>query len=109
MSEDQAPYEKMTKAKESGETANTRRKKKPMVVSDDDHRRLKLIAEKATRLRKEMDISYEEFAIRAGINRNSYYRFEKSATSGDFYTVALLMTVISGLGKTPAEFFKDIQ
>ena len=107
MNEDQASNNKMVKAKKSVETKK-RRTKKPMVISDDDTKRLKLIAEKATRLRKEMDISYEEFALHAGINRNSYYRFEKSATSGDFYTVALLMTVISGLGTTPAEFFKDI-
>jgi DNA-binding XRE family transcriptional regulator len=109
MSEEQATYKKMAKATKSEEPAKTRRTKKSMVVSDDDHRRLKLIVEKAANLRKEMDISYEEFAIRAGINRNSYYRFEKSADSGDYYTVALLLTVISGLGLTPAEFFKDIQ
>lgn len=109
MSEEKALYKKAVKAKESGKTVKTRRTKKFMVVSDDDHRRLKLIAEKAANLRKEMDISYEEFAIRAGINRNSYYRFEKSAETGDKYSVALLMTVIRGLGLTPAEFFKDIQ
>jgi hypothetical protein len=99
MSEAQAPYNKMAKAKESEEPAK-RRPKKSMVISDDDTKRLKLIAEKATRLRKEMNISYEEFALRAGINRNSYYHF---------YTVALLMTVISGLRTTPAQFFIDIQ
>jgi hypothetical protein len=107
MSEDQATYNKMVKAKESVETAK-RRPKKPMVVSDDDHRRLKLIAKKAARLRREMDISYEEFSHRSLINRNSYFRFEKSAETGDNFTVALLLTVISGLGTTPAEFFKDI-
>jgi DNA-binding XRE family transcriptional regulator len=107
MSEEHASYNKMEKAKESVNPA--RLPKKPMVISDDDTNRLKLIAEKAIRLRKQMNISYEEFAIRAGINRNTYYRFEKSVTSGDFYTVALLMTVISGLGITPAEFFKDIK
>jgi DNA-binding XRE family transcriptional regulator len=108
MSEKQVPYEKLVKAKKIGETV-TRLPKKPMVVSDNDKIRLKLIAEKAANLRKEMKISYEEFAIRAGINRNSYYRFEKSADTGENFTVALLMTVISGLGITPAEFFKDIK
>lgn len=107
MSEDQAPYNKSIKAKESVESAN-RRPKKSMVVSDDDTYRIKLIAGKAANLRRGMNISYEEFALRAKINRNSYYRFEKSADTGDNYTVALLMTVISALGTTPAEFFKDI-
>lgn len=108
MSEYQAPYYKMAKAKESLETPK-RRTKKLMVISDDDHRRLKVIVQKAVNLRKEMDISYEEFAIRAGINRNSYYRFEKSIDNLDKYSVALLIKVIRGLGTTPAEFFKDIQ
>ena len=107
MRKEQAPYNKMAKANESVETAK-RRKKKPMVISDDDSFRLKLIVKKAVNLRKEMDISYEEFASRAGINRNSYYRFEKSIDTLDKYTVALLMKVIRGLGITPAEFFKDI-
>lgn len=109
MSEEQAPYKKIVKAKKSVETAKTRRTKKPMVISSEDTIRLKLIAEKAANLRKDRDISYEEFASRAGINRNSYYRFEKSADTGDKYSVALLMKVIRGLGTTPAEFFKDIQ
>lgn len=108
MSEKQAPYEKMVRAKEPGIPAK-RLPKKPMVISDDDKKRLKLIAEKAANLRKGMKISYEEFAIRAKVNRNSYYRFEKSADTGENFTVALLMNVISGLGKTPAEFFKDIE
>lgn len=108
MSEEQAQYKKLGKSKAPGETAN-RLPKKSMVISDEDTSRLKLISEKAKKLRIAKNMSYEEFAIHAGINRNSYYRFEKSATSGDFYTVALLMKVISGLGSTPAEFFKDIQ
>ena len=107
MSEDPAPY--ITgKTKESLETPK-RRTKKLMVISDVDFNRLKLITEKAARLRKEMDISYEEFALRAGINRNSYYHFEKSAETGDKYSVALLMKVIRGLSLTPAEFFNDIE
>jgi len=107
MSEEQAPNNKLVKAKESFGTEK-RRPKKPMVISDDDTNRLKLIAEKAKNLRNEMDISNEEFALRARINRNTYYRFEKSAETGDNYTVALLLNVITGLGTTPAEFFKDI-
>jgi DNA-binding XRE family transcriptional regulator len=108
MSEDQAPYEKLGKSKASGETAK-RLRKKSMVISDDDTKRLKLIAEKAKKMRIEKNMSYEEFAIHAGINRISYYRFEKSTDSGDKYSVALLMKVIRGLGSTPSDFFKDIK
>jgi DNA-binding XRE family transcriptional regulator len=108
MSEDHAPYNKLGKSKASGETAN-RLPKKPMVISDDDTKRLKLIAQKAKEFRIAKNMSYEEFAIHAGINRISYYRFEKSVDSGDKYSVALLMKVIRGLGTSPAEFFKDIK
>lgn len=108
MSEEQAQYKKSDKAKESIKAAK-RGPKKPMVISDDDTRRLKSIAEKAKKMRIAKNVSYEIFAMNSGINRISYYRFEKSAKTGDNFTVALLLTVISGLGSTPAEFFKDIQ
>ena len=108
MSEEQAPYKKSGKVIESEKTA-TRGPKTLMVVSDDDTNRIKSIAGKAKKMRIAKHMSYEVFAIHAGINRISYYRFEKSAESGDNFTVALLLTVISGLGTTPAEFFKDIQ
>lgn len=108
MSEDHAPYFISGKTKESLEPQK-RGPKKPMVISDDDTNRLKSIAEKAKKMRTAMNMSYEVFALHAGINRISYYRFEKSADSGDNFTVALLLTVISGLGLSPAEFFKDIE
>jgi DNA-binding XRE family transcriptional regulator len=108
MSEESATYNKSVKTKESTETTK-RGPKKPMIISDDDTNRLKSIATKAKKLREEKGYSYEAFALHAGINRNSYYRFEKSSTSGDNYTAALLMKVIKGLGTTPAEFFKNIQ
>jgi len=108
MSEEQATYNTRGKAKVSVKTT-TRGPKKPMVISDDDINRLKSIAEKAKKMRTSMNMSYEVFALHAGINRISYYRFEKSADSGDNFTVALLIKVIQGLGTTPAEFFKDIQ
>lgn len=107
MDKQQPHNNKLVKAN-SVETAK-RSPKKSMDISADDINRIKLIADKAKKMRIAKSMSYEEFAIRAGINRNSYYRFEKSASTGDNYTVALLMTVISGLGTTPAEFFKDIQ
>lgn len=108
MSEEQASYNKVVKAKKSQTTSN-RRPKKLMVVSAEDNNRLKLIAKKAAEMRNKKDISSEDFAQRSGISRNSYYRFEKSAESGSNYTVSLLLKVISSLGSNPAEFFKDIQ
>jgi hypothetical protein len=108
MSEEQAPYKKSEKVKESIKAAK-RGPKKPMVISDDDIRRLKSIAEKAKKMRIAKNVSYEIFAMNSGINRISYYRFERSAETGDNYTVALLLKVISGLDSTPAEFFKSIK
>jgi DNA-binding XRE family transcriptional regulator len=108
MREEQVPKDKLLKTLESVEAAK-RLPKKPMVISDDDTKRLRLIAAKAKKMRVAKKMSYELFALNAGINRNSYYRFEKSATTGDNYTVALLLKVIKGLDSTFEEFFKDIQ
>lgn len=108
MSEDQASYSKLGKAKESVKTAK-RSPKKPMVISDIEKGYIKQIAEKAKSMRIAKKISYEQFALQVGINRNSYYRFEQSASSGDNYTVALLLKVITGLDTTLPEFFKDIR
>jgi DNA-binding XRE family transcriptional regulator len=107
MSKKQSPYSKVLKSKESVEAVK-RLPKKPMVISDDDTKRLKLIAAKAKKMRIAKKMSYELFALHAGINRNSYYRFERSATSGDNYTVALLLKVITGLDSTFKEFFEDL-
>ena len=108
MSEEQVQNDKLVKTIGSVEAAK-RLPKKPMVLSDDDTKRLKLIAEKAKKMRIAKKMSYEFFALHAGINRNSYYRFERSATSGDNYTVALLLKVISGLDSTVKKFFEDLQ
>jgi DNA-binding XRE family transcriptional regulator len=108
MNEEQVPNDKLLKAIESVEAAK-RLPKKPMVLSDEDTKRLKLIAEKAKKMRIAKNMSYEQFALHAGINRNSYYRFEKSASSANNYTVALLLKVITGLDSTVKEFFQDIQ
>jgi hypothetical protein len=107
MSEEQSTYKKSGKVKESEKTS-TRGPKNSMVVSAADTNRIKSIADKAKKMRTAMNMSYEVFALHAGINRMSYYRFEKSAETGDNFTVALLMKVIRGLNTTPTEFFKDI-
>jgi DNA-binding XRE family transcriptional regulator len=108
MSKVQVPYKKAVKAKKTVEPSK-RRPKKPMVISDIEKEKLKLIAEKAKKMRIAKKMSYEEFALHAGINRNSYYRFEQSASSGDNYTVALLMKVIIALDSSFPEFFKNLQ
>ena len=107
MSKKQSAYSKVLKTEVPAETTK-RLPKKPMVISDDDTKRLMLIAEKAKKMRIAKKMSYEFFALHAGINRNSYYRFEKSATSGDNYTVALLLKVITGLDSNFKEFFEDL-
>ena len=108
MSEDQAPYGRTIRTKESVKKPS-RSPKKPMVISDKEKGYLKQISEKATNMRIAKKMSYEQFALLSGINRNSYFRFDKSAVTGDNYTVALLLKVIAGLKTTLPEFFKDIQ
>jgi hypothetical protein len=114
MSEDRAPYGKRgKKTKEdkvdSSMATKTRRPKMKVVITDFEKHSLSLIADKAKRMREARDISNEQFALQSKINRNSYYRFEKSAETGDNYTVALLLKVIAGLKTTLPEFFKDIK
>jgi transcriptional regulator with XRE-family HTH domain len=82
---------------------------KTHIIPDIDRDYIKKIAAKAKLLRDDKGYSYESFALHAQINRNSYFRFERSAVTGDNYTVALLLRVIRGLNMTTSEFFKDIQ
>lgn len=83
--------------------------KKPMEISESEKNLIMAIARKAKELREKQGLSYENFAVKAGINRISYYRFEKSSTTADNYTIELLIKVISALKRTPEEFFKDIR
>jgi DNA-binding XRE family transcriptional regulator len=82
---------------------------KTRIIPDIDKEKIKIIAFKAKRLRESMKLSYEEFALKAGINRNTYFRFEKAATTGENITLALLLKVIRGLNLTVSEFFSDIK
>jgi len=93
---------------EETKLSKPRKKKKPHLIPDMDREVIKLISDKARRKRTELDFTYEEFARTAEINRNSYFRFEKSAETGENFTVALLLKVIRGLKLTPSEFFQDI-
>jgi transcriptional regulator with XRE-family HTH domain len=78
-------------------------------VSDQETEKIKAIAGKAKRLRESMNIGYETFAQMAGINRNTYYRLEQSAQTGNNFTLAILLKVIDAHNITLAEFFKDIE
>jgi len=77
--------------------------------SDIDRKTIKAIAGNAKKMRKEMKVGYEEFALKAGINRNSYYRFERAAKTGENFTIGLLLKVIKGLNVPVSEFFKTIK
>lgn len=77
-------------------------------ISDLDTETIKRIAAKAKELRKNKGYSYEGFASHAGINRNTYFKFEKSAESGDNFTIITLLKVIRGLDLTLPSFFEDI-
>ena len=81
---------------------------KKHAISDLDRETIKKIAFKAKALRKELGYSYEEFAIHAKINRNTYFKFEKSETTGDNFTVGILLKVIRGLNQTFQSFFQDL-
>lgn len=81
---------------------------KTHIISDTDRERIKLIANKARRLRTSMNISYEEFARNAGMNRNSYFRFEKSSKTGKNFTISTVIKVARGLGMSLSDFFQDL-
>jgi len=89
--------------------SNTDKETKAHIIPDIDRDYIKKIAAKAKFLREVKGYSYESFALHAGLNRNTYFRLERSAVTGDNYTVALLLRVIRGLNMTATEFFKDIQ
>ncbi len=107
MSEDITPYVKPNN-KATGKTIK-KEPKKPHIIDDIEKQKLRLIAEKVKKLREATKMSYEEFALHSGINRNSYYKLEKSAKHGNNYTIALLLKVLRGLNIKPSEFFKDIE
>ena len=107
MSEDPVPSQKSIKSVEE-KTKKKRLPKKQMKISKAEKNLIMAIAKKAKKLREETELSYENFAAKAGINRISYYRFEKSNITGDKYSVALLLKVILALNQTPSQFFNDI-
>jgi DNA-binding XRE family transcriptional regulator len=81
----------------------------PHIISDVERERLKTIATKVKELRSAKFSSYEQFALHAGINRNSYFRLEKSAKTGENFTLVLLLKVIRGLDISISDFFHDLK
>jgi hypothetical protein len=81
---------------------------KKHLIDDLDRETIKRIASKAKEMRLAQGYTYEDFAIHARINRNTYFKFEKSSVSGDNYTIAILLKVIRGLNETPSSFFTQL-
>jgi transcriptional regulator with XRE-family HTH domain len=95
--------------KEKVQNSNPEKETKSHNIPDIDRDYIKKIAATAKEMRIKAGYSYESFAIFAGINRNSYFRFERSATTGDNYTIALLLKITRGLNITMSNFFQDIK
>ncbi len=77
-------------------------------VPEIDQATIKKIAARAKDMRKEKGYSYEGFALHAGINRNTYFKFEKSAATGENFTIATLLKVVRGLEQSLGSFFEDL-
>lgn len=75
-------------------------------VPELDKDTIKKIAAKAKEMREKQGYSYEEFALHAGLNRNTYFKFEKSAATGENFTIATLLKVIRGLDISLSSFFE---
>jgi DNA-binding XRE family transcriptional regulator len=77
-------------------------------ISELDRESIRRIAAKAKEMRVAMGYSYESFALHANINRNTYFKFEKSAKTGDNFTIVVLAKVIRGLNQTFESFFQNL-
>jgi DNA-binding XRE family transcriptional regulator len=108
MSEEALPHDKSAKQRNSSKTPKEP-PKNPHIISDIEKESLKLIADKVKKLRITKFSSYEQFALHIGINRNSYYRLEKSSMTGENFTLALLLKVIRGLDISVSDFFHDLK
>ena len=97
-------------AKAINQEGKTEKDTKVHVISEVDREQIKRIAKKVKELRVKAGFSsYEGFALHTGINRNSYFRFERSASTGDNYTIALLIKITRGLNISLSDFFHDIE
>lgn len=91
--------------KEKKQISIAEKKRKSHDIPDIDKVHIKEIAAKAKELRIKAGFSYEEFAAHAGINRNTYFRFENSSSNGANFTIATFLRVLHGLNITAAYFF----
>ncbi len=83
--------------------------KKKHDIPDIDKEMIKRIASKAKKMRIEKGYSYEDFALHhAKLNRNTYFKFEKSSITGDNFTISTLLKVIRGLNQTVSSFFQNL-
>jgi len=73
-----------------------------------DKETIKRIAAKAKDMRIKQGYSYEGFALHAGLNRNTYFKFEKSATTGENFTIATFLKVVRGLELSLRSFFETL-
>ena len=96
----------MAKGKKENTTPD--KETKSHAIPDVDRDYIIKIAATAKKMRIKAGYSYESFALHAGINRNSYFRFERSTTTGDNYTIALLLKITRGLNITMSNFFQSI-
>jgi len=69
---------------------------------------IKRIATKAKIIRIKKCYCYEAFALHAGLNRNTYFKFEKSASTGENFTMVTLLKVVRGLKQTLGSFFETL-
>lgn len=91
------------------QSSNSDKETKSHSIPEVDKVQIKKIATKAKELRIKSGYTYEEFALHAGINRNTYFRFEQSGKKGENFTIGLLLKVVRGLNLTISDFFKDIK
>ena len=84
------------------------KERKKHEVPELDMETIKKIASKAKDMRKKKGYSYEGFALHASINRNTYFKFEKSAATGENFTIVTLLKVVRGLDQTLSSFFEDL-
>jgi len=77
-------------------------------IPEIDQATIKKIATRAKDMRKVKGYSYEGFALHADINRNTYFKFEKSAATGENFTIATLLKVVRGLEQSLGSFFEDL-
>lgn len=84
------------------------KERKTHEIPELDKETIKIIASKIKETRKSKGYSYEEFALRSNVNRNTYFKIERSSETGENFTISTLLKVLRGLDLSLSEFFKDL-